>query len=107
MASQATAQTAALLEKVWQRSLPILRERLGLLDQTTARAAAGTLTCELRAEAVAVSHKLAGSLGMFGHHEGTAIARQIEQLLQTPADPQVGYLADLVTKLRAALPPDL
>ncbi len=89
----------AMLAPLWQRNLPQLEARLELLDQA---AAAEPLTEELRLEAQSVAHKLAGSLGMFGYHEGTRIARELEQALEaeTPAE-----LGQLVQALRASLFP--
>ena len=38
---------------------------------------------EEREEGIAISHKLAGSLGMYGYQRGTEIASQLEQLLRS------------------------
>jgi HPt (histidine-containing phosphotransfer) domain-containing protein len=83
---------------LWQRNRPLLLERLALLDQ----AAAGPLTPSLRGEAIAIAHKLSGSLGMFGFHDGTQIARELEAHLESPA-PDSTILAALTTQLRGTL----
>ncbi len=80
---------------LWQRNRPLLLERLALLD----RAAAGPLTPGLRGEAIGIAHKLAGSLGMFGFHEGTEIAREIEAHLESPT-PNATALISLTHQLR-------
>jgi len=83
---------------LWQRNLPQVQQRLALLDQ----AAAGPLTPELRGEAIAVAHKLSGSLGMFGFHRGTLIARELEERLESPS-PEAATLAILTAQLRDAI----
>ena len=99
--------TRALLSKLWQRSLPLLRERLTLLDATANAAHAGTLDTALRDRAISEAHNLAGSLGMFGYPDGTEVARKIEILLETPGDPSPQHLTELAIELRTILfPPD-
>ncbi len=83
---------------LWQRNQPLLLERLALLD----RAAAGPLTPALRGEAIAIAHKLSGSLGMFGFYDGTQIAREIEAQLESPA-PDAATLTALTAQLRSAV----
>lgn len=102
MTAEDESKIGALLEDLWVRGLPLVRDRLNLLDHVAAAARAGDLSEELRAEAVGIAHKFAGSLGMFGYDRGTEIAREIEQLLAIlPADS--GRLALLVSELRETL----
>jgi HPt (histidine-containing phosphotransfer) domain-containing protein len=109
----ATFPDSSTLQKIaalWQRSQPQILDRLALLDRAAAAAAAGDLTPELRKEATTIAHKLAGSLGVFGFHEGTDIARRIEHQLEAdgpasqPADPEL--LAGRAAQLRHALFPN-
>jgi HPt (histidine-containing phosphotransfer) domain-containing protein len=107
-AATATANTDAtreLLIRLWERSLPIVRERLDVLDNAASAASNNTLTDDLRAHAIAEAHKLAGSLGMFGYSDGTEFAREIEALLEAPGTPPAGRLVTLATRLRATLFP--
>jgi HPt (histidine-containing phosphotransfer) domain-containing protein len=97
----------ALLADLWQRQLPLLQERLDLIDRTAAEAATGTLSEESRTEALSIAHKLSGSLGMFGHHQGTDTARAIEQILNKPTPDTLGHLNSLATRLREILQPHL
>jgi hypothetical protein len=97
--------TLALLRRLWRRSLPLLMERVNVLDRAAVAAHAGTLTRDLREQASAEAHKLAGSLGMFGHADGTDVARKIELLLEAPGPPPPARLTQLVTELRAILFP--
>jgi len=96
MSTDAAARTSALLAALWQKNQPLMLERLALLDRVAANP-----TPELRAEAIAIAHKLAGTLGMFGYPEGTALAREIELSLEGSD----GDIAPLVAKLRPLLFP--
>lgn len=92
----------ALLTSLWERGLPLLRERLDVLDRAATATGAGELSQDLRIEAVEIAHKLAGSLGMFGYDHGTEVARQIEQLLGVPPR-ATNHLTALVGQLRETL----
>jgi len=102
-AASAAEKTAALLKAMWERNLPVLRERVGGLSAAAEAAVAGGLSEELRVEAAGVAHKLAGSLGMFGYPEGTAIARELEVALGE-VEASGTRLVELVRTLRDALP---
>jgi HPt (histidine-containing phosphotransfer) domain-containing protein len=93
----------ALLESLWKRGLPLVRERLDLLERASASANAGELSEEVRIEAVEAAHKFSGSLGMFGFDRGTEIARQIEQILSASPVASSRFAA-LVRDLRETLP---
>jgi HPt (histidine-containing phosphotransfer) domain-containing protein len=101
VAPDASAKTRTLLADLWRRNRPVIEARLATLDLA---AAADPLPSELQAEALDVAHKLSGSLGMFGFEAGTALARQIEVLLEA-ADPNRAKLAGLAKQLRAMLLP--
>lgn len=103
MKPDATAQTRKLLDSLWIRNLPMIKERLLILDRAAETANAATLTPPLRREAAMTAHKLAGSVGMFGYTEGTEIARQLELILDDPADPDPTRLASLAADLRTSL----
>ncbi|WP_175528929.1 Hpt domain-containing protein [Granulicella pectinivorans] len=102
--SDAAAKTAALLATMWEKNLPVLRERVAVLDRAAQAALAGALHDELRVEAAAVAHKLAGSLGMFGYPEGTRVARELEVELGETNTTKAARLEELVHTLRAVLP---
>ena len=95
--------TRELLIRLWERSLPIVRERLDTLDTAAVAATTNTLTDDLRAHAIIEAHKLAGSLGMFGYSKGTELAREIETLLEAPGAPAADRLTDLSISLRKIL----
>ncbi|MGF7180135.1 Hpt domain-containing protein [Tunturiibacter psychrotolerans] len=92
-----------VLATLWKKNLPTLRERLDLLDHTASLAASGALPEEPRLEAYSIAHKLTGSLGMFGYHQGTDIARKIEQILKAPTPTQLTTLTALTKELRTSI----
>ena len=99
--SEAAAKTAALLKAMWERNLPVLRERVGVLSVAAEASARGELEEGLRVEAAGVAHKLAGSLGMFGYPEGTRVARELEVVL---GGVEHARLSELVRELWDVLP---
>lgn len=92
-----------LLSNLWERNLPTLRERLDILDRTASTASSGELSEALGAEALDIAHRLAGSLGMFGYHQGTEIARQIEEILKAPTAATLARLPSLTRDLHQSL----
>ena len=104
MSSASRASTQKLIEALWQRNQAQVLERLDLLDHFASAAANQTLNPALQDEATSVAHKLAGSLGMFGFHEGTQLARELEQHIESPhLDPT--RLRVLASQLRGSLFP--
>ena len=101
--SDAAEKTRLLLANLWQRNRPVIEERLAVLDRA---AAADPVLEEMRTAALEVSHKLSGSLGMFGFEQGTLLARELEALLDTPC-PEALRLAELTRQLRAVILPPL
>lgn len=78
---------AAALQRLWERHLPEIEERLAILDSAAAAAAAGNLTPEQQQVAHAAAHKLAGVLGSFGLTDATAPARETEHLYEPDIPP--------------------
>jgi HPt (histidine-containing phosphotransfer) domain-containing protein len=97
------AKIEALLSELWERNLPTLHERLNVLDRAASEAASGSLTEASRTEALDIAHKLSGSLGLFGRHQGTEIVRKIEQILNSPVPSALVRLTPLATELRRVL----
>ena len=98
---QPADKTRGLLAKLWERNLPLVKDRLDLLDQAANTAPLPEI---LRMDARNVAHKLAGSLGMFGFAEGTRIARQLELALDV-TEPDSAQVALLAEQLRQQLFP--
>lgn len=90
-----SANLATALERIWQRHLPQIEERLAALELAAAATAAGTLTREQRLAAHSAAHNLAGVLGSFGLAEGTAPARETERLYATENFPDAEHASRL------------
>ena len=93
-----------LITALWDRSLPIIYERLNSLDLACQAAVLDELTPTIRSSAADTAHKLAGSLGMFGYPRGTELAREIEHLLESDGAVDAAALRQLVLALRSSLP---
>lgn len=95
-----------MLATLWERNLPLTRERFAKLRQFTADLRAGSATDEARKEAGEIAHKFAGSLGMYGFHRCTEPARQLELLLlynTAPLSPEA--VAELTQRLQDEVMP--
>ena len=92
-----------LLASVWQRNLPLLRDRLARLDAAALQSSSGQLSPKDRTESLEIAHKLAGSLGMFGYLRGTEIARQLEVVLDSEGPVQTTIFLDLTQQLEREL----
>ena len=93
-----------LISALWERSVPLITDRLNALGIACDAAARDRLSPLMRRGAADTAHKLAGSLGMFGYPRGTEIAREIEQLLESEGVVDAGLLRELVVELRESLP---
>jgi HPt (histidine-containing phosphotransfer) domain-containing protein len=95
---------ADALNRLWDRFRPQIEERVATLETAAAAAAAGTLTQEQQEQASAEAHKLAGVLGTFGLHEGTALAREAEEAYRAmPRADQPNRLVEIAAQLRGML----
>lgn len=97
--------TKKLIAGIWRRNRTQVLARLELLEGTATAVAAENLSPLLLQEALSISHKLAGSLGMFGFGEGTQLARVLEQQLES-ALPNAGVMLVTITRLREVLFPE-
>ena len=76
-----------------------------ILERIAGTAAIGSLSKEDRDEGIAISHKFAGSLGMYGYSRGTEVASAIEHLLRSQPPAQADQLRPLAIQLRDAIFP--
>ena len=98
------ATPLAAIAAIWQRQVPQTRERLLVLRKAAdSLTETRTIEPDLRAEALDIAHKLAGSLGMFGYGSSTEHARAVEQELQHIGLPQPERLDQHVSALEASL----
>jgi hypothetical protein len=93
-----------LISALWERSVPLISDRLNGLDIACEAAVVGRLSPIMRRGAMDTAHKLAGSLGMFGYPRGTELAREIEQILECDGVVDAAMLRELVVELRGCLP---
>lgn len=73
------AALSSALDHLWIKFLPQIKKRIAVLESAADALATGRLSPELRSEAAAAAHKLAGALGSFGLGEGTVLAREAEK----------------------------
>lgn len=99
----------AAIAAIWDRSKPIMRDRVAHLDAGAAALRDGPLDAAMREEATRAAHQLAGSLGSFGMPEGSDVARALEQLLRPdrPPEPTAGEVDALLAQLHRILDPRL
>jgi len=95
---------AAALTRLWAKFLPEIESRVAILSEAASALAAGTLTPAQQQAALAAAHKLAGSLGTFGLHRGTELARQTElALAQDPVAASPANLANWIAGLQSVI----
>ena len=104
MQEDALIRTTRLIADLWRKNQPQILDRIALLQAAAEAAHSGNLGKAQRAEAESMSHKLAGSLGMFGYPEGTTIARALEDEFHRES-PDPAVLNTLTRDLRIALFP--
>ncbi len=90
------------LGAVWQECWQGYRDRLSIIQQAIEKFQSGHLTAAERLSAEREAHTLTGSLGSFGLHEASRLARQLQHLLKQ--DPwsrsHISLLEQLTTTLQ-------
>ncbi len=79
---QQPQQAEAVTKRVWEKFKDKFAEQITLLEQAITELASGRQTVEAFQQAKHLSHKLAGSLGIFGFMDASHTAREIERILQ-------------------------
>ncbi len=103
-------QTQTALTLMWHKHHDKARDRIAVLEQAEAALQADAMERKLRQKAVLAAHKLAGALGVFGFAEGSQIAGEIEQQLQSTATfspKEVAHFSKRVNALRQSLAAEL
>lgn len=82
-----TPEIAAILDQMWARFLPDIRQRADVLEMSAAAHTGGGMTDAQRLAAHSAAHKLAGTLGTFNLMHGTVLAREFELATAHPLQP--------------------
>ncbi|PSN18215.1 multi-component transcriptional regulator, partial [filamentous cyanobacterium CCP5] len=91
------------MQGLWGKYQDLMAQRLEALSQAVTAIQAGNLTHQLRHRAAQAAHKLAGVLGMFERDDGSAIARQLEGLLESETPEDWQQVVPLVEQLAAGM----
>lgn len=88
--------------QIWKRYQTKICDRITILEEFYLSLQQGKPDQNLRRQAQQEAHKLAGSLGTFGLGRGSVLAREIEQLCESPTltSEQIPHFKQLVFKLR-------
>lgn len=104
MQDTAETRTLRLIAELWRKNQSLILDRIASLEAAADAAQAGVLASAQRSEAESTSHKLAGSLGMFGFPAGTLIARALEDEFHRD-EPDPTALVTFTRQLRTTLFP--
>jgi diguanylate cyclase (GGDEF)-like protein len=102
---QTQPQISSSLAALWERFKPQYVSRITVLESATKSLVAGTLTQELRQQALGEAHLLVGSLASFGFAEASRLCREIEQIFRDGVkfSEELEHLKQLVVALRQEL----
>ncbi len=89
---------------LWQEVRPSAAAKVAVIARAAAAAQSGPLDDPVRTDAWQEAHRLAGSLGSYGHHDAADAAGELERLLDGPVTPAAAdRLAALVSRLEAVV----
>jgi HPt (histidine-containing phosphotransfer) domain-containing protein len=103
MDTDAQAALSAALDRMWLQYLPLMQERVEVLEAAAQDFAACPLSVDRQHAAQAAAHKLAGILGTFGLTRGTVLARELEIMYSRQNDPEAALaerLIDITAEIR-------
>jgi diguanylate cyclase (GGDEF)-like protein len=86
--------------KIWEQGKSNIIQRLEVLEQAARATSTGKLDEDLRQKAQQEAHKLIGTLGTFGVHAGSQVARQIETLLQIEGALELQQVRELEAQVK-------
>jgi DNA-binding response OmpR family regulator/HPt (histidine-containing phosphotransfer) domain-containing protein len=86
--SQSQEAYVAFLNETWVTTQPKCLEQLALIADLLQTFPAQPLDAEQQQQAQHIAHKLVGTLGIFDLKEGSRLAQELEQLFQSPLQPQ-------------------
>lgn len=93
---------AAALDRLWAQHLSEMQKRVAAIAAASQALRAGDAGDDV-ATAGAEAHKLAGVLGSFGLHEGTALAREAETLCNSITECEPGAAAERLAEIAGML----
>jgi HPt (histidine-containing phosphotransfer) domain-containing protein len=99
-------KTRAAVSALWAKYSEKIFARVAMLEGACQALQKNCLSEELRQEAKMAAHKLAGSLGTFGHAEGSKLAGEMESILEEGGSrdqAQTDRLSELAESLRKEL----
>lgn len=82
--ASASSGLSAALQRLWEKFLPEIAHRVRVVEEAVNAVETGRLTAELSADAHQAAHKLAGTLGTFGHAQGSQDALALEAAFDSP-----------------------
>ncbi|WP_348262166.1 Hpt domain-containing protein [Telmatobacter sp. DSM 110680] len=88
---------AEAMNRLWQKYLPQIEERVATLQRAADSLASGDLSPIEQKKAASDAHKLAGVLGTFGLTDGTDLAREAEGLYEGSEEEMRRLAARLAT----------
>lgn len=89
----------ALLAGLWEKNARIVDERVAAVAAGLDQLVRGEEAEPIAAAALDAAHKLAGSLGMYGFHDGSTLANRIERLLRREGDDDPAALQEQLSVL--------
>ncbi len=94
-----------VITKTWSKFKDLAFQRLTDLDNLAIALVEAQVTPEIHTQAKNSAHKLAGSLGCFGFPNGSKIAKQLEQLLNSDSDTEadIQQINQLISSLQHEL----
>ena len=103
MSGSQTDTIRAAFADIWERNLPLIRQRLLAVERAAAEAAKPSPDSERIELGRAEAHKLVGVLGTFGLSQGTELARGLEGRLQPGPGTDANELMRIAAELRSAI----
>jgi HPt (histidine-containing phosphotransfer) domain-containing protein len=97
MATDAQTALAAALDRMWIEYLPLMHERVAVLETAAEQFSADKMSIEQHEAASSAAHKLAGICGTFGLTRATVLARELEIMYSRQNGPDKELAATLAS----------
>jgi CheY-like chemotaxis protein/HPt (histidine-containing phosphotransfer) domain-containing protein len=90
----------AELDRLWTKYYPVNEARLAAVEAAAQLLSRGEGSGPEIEEGLRAAHKLAGSLGMFGHTGASTLAREAEEILASPK-PDTARIYEILASIRS------